>query len=178
MGSKSEKLRGLSAKNWAWLELLLNYMDCRLKTKESRDSFAKSTGADHFLVWLTSALSDLSRRMPIRWFRTRGEGCGGAGRRCWLRGGGLAGAREIRRSRPQAMEFRVRVGEREAASAFPGSGRWLEARSKILDGDGGSAATELADLLNPGSIRPVRGSGRVSAPRRTRLGTKLGSVGH
>ena len=40
-----------------------------------------------------------------------------------LRGGGLAGAREIRRSRPQAMEFRVRVGEREAESAFPGSGQ-------------------------------------------------------
>ena len=39
--SKSEKLRGLSAKNWAWLELLLNYMDCGLKSKEARDSFAK-----------------------------------------------------------------------------------------------------------------------------------------
>ena len=44
MGSKYEKLRGLSAKNWAWLELLLNYMDCGLKSKEPRDSLANMPG--------------------------------------------------------------------------------------------------------------------------------------
>ena len=42
--SKSKKLMGLSAKNWAWLELLLNYMDCRLKSKEPRDSLANMPG--------------------------------------------------------------------------------------------------------------------------------------
>ena len=71
-------------------------MDRGLNQGKARGSLAKSTSADRFVVWLTSAQSNLSRRMPIRWFRTQGEAAvvrvAGAG----LRGGGLAGAREIR----------------------------------------------------------------------------------
>ena len=63
-------------------------MDRGLNQGKGRGSSAKSTGADRFVVWLTSALSDLSPRMPIRWFRTRGEGFGGAGSPvCGVRGG-------------------------------------------------------------------------------------------
>ena len=63
-------------------------MDRGLNQGKGRGSSAKSTGTDHFVVCLTSALLDLSRRMPIRWFRTRGEGCGGAGSPvCGVRGG-------------------------------------------------------------------------------------------
>jgi len=62
--------------------------DRGLISKKGRGSSEKSTGADRFVVCLTSAPTDLSRPMQIRWLRTRGEGCGGAGSPvCGVRGG-------------------------------------------------------------------------------------------
>ena len=44
-GTKTKKVRGLKAKNWTWLEFLLNWTERGLISKELKDSFAKVTGA-------------------------------------------------------------------------------------------------------------------------------------
>ena len=41
-GSKLGKSRGLSAKNWAWLELLLNRRGLRVDSRNGRGLFSKS----------------------------------------------------------------------------------------------------------------------------------------
>jgi len=57
-------------------------------SKKNKGFCARVEALTVFLVLLTSGRSDRSRRMPIRWFRTRGEGCGGAGSPvCGVRGG-------------------------------------------------------------------------------------------
>ena len=47
-GTKTRKVRGLKAKNWTWLEFLLNWTERGLISKELKDSFAKVTGADWY----------------------------------------------------------------------------------------------------------------------------------
>ena len=45
VGSKYEKLRGLSAKNWAFLELFLNRLGWRVDFEEAEGLFSKNIRA-------------------------------------------------------------------------------------------------------------------------------------
>ena len=71
-------------------------MDCGLILKDSRGSFARMTGADRFLVQLTSALSDRSHQKGISRLRGLGRGKG------WRSSLELRSTAAFRRRRPNS----------------------------------------------------------------------------
>ena len=134
-------------------------MDCGWILKNSRGSFARMTGADRFLVQLTSALSDRSRQMDISRLRGLGRGNG------WRSSPELRSAAALRRRRPN--------------SAFPGSNR-------AGFGSGGDYATRVVHLgplraLGRSAARHAataagfRGGARRSARVRAVPGSGLGA---
>ena len=55
MGSISKKLKGLSAKNWAWLEIFLHSHGLRFDIRKGGGLFSKSGSADRFPGCLSRA---------------------------------------------------------------------------------------------------------------------------
>ena len=68
-GSKSNKVRGLNVKNWAWLEIFLNRIGRRVDFYERKGLFCKIYGADRYLPELTWAETVLGRSIWIGWPR-------------------------------------------------------------------------------------------------------------
>ena len=60
---------GLSAKNWAWLEIFLNRIGRRVDFYERKGLFCKIYGADRYLPELTWAETVLGRSIWIGWPR-------------------------------------------------------------------------------------------------------------
>jgi hypothetical protein len=79
-GSISKKLRGLNAKNRAYLELLLNGGGLRVDSKETQGLFNKSAEANwYLLIWATGSRSDGSERSGTRDLISRGSRIGQLG---------------------------------------------------------------------------------------------------
>ena len=64
-GTKTKKVRGLKAKNWAWLEFLLNWTERGLFLGKLVGSLEKTPGADRYLPQLTQVGFVLGRPMEI-----------------------------------------------------------------------------------------------------------------
>ena len=80
-GSKTKKVRGLKAKNWAWLEFLLNRTERGLILGKLGGSLEKTLGADRYLPQLTRVGFVSGCPMEIVRLRAFGRAGGGAGSR-------------------------------------------------------------------------------------------------
>ena len=158
-GLISKKISGLSAKNWAWLELFLNRLGRRVYFKEVGGLFSKRAG--------------LKRYLQIRAIGSRSDGSDWIGPRSnrdrWNRIGGPweFGRVGRRRDSPESIS-RGGAAPEKAKLAFQSSkrgaawpGRKLVARVNFLWGCWGSE-------------RPRAGRSRVVAARRGEVSPECG----
>jgi len=135
-----ESERGLSAKNWAWLEIFLNRIGRRVDFYERKGLFCKIYGADRYLPELTWAETVLGRSIWIGWPRC-----------VWARGAAalLAGAEAPAAEAHRTCQIWPSGGRIERALAWDGvrsmrnppgpRARGGEARGDVRQGGGGPA---------------------------------------
>ena len=135
-----ESERGLSAKNWAWLEIFLNRIGRRVDFYERKGLFCKIYGADRYLPELTWAETVLGRSIWIGWPRC-----------VWARGAAalLAGAEAPAAEAHRTCLIWPSGGRIERALAWDGirsmrnppgpRARGGEAQDEVRQGGGGSA---------------------------------------
>ena len=166
MGSKSKKIRGLSAKNWVWLELFLNRLGRRVYFKEVGGLFSKRAGLKRYLqIRAIGSRSDGSDWIGPRSNRDRWNRIGGpwefgrVGRRrdspeSISRGGGSPGLANpspqgsIRPGSGSRMDYAPCVVH---LGSFQASGWSAEAHATTAAGRHGGAHRR-ANVLVPGVL--------------------------